>query len=64
MTFGHVGADESRKGGVSVLGVILRVCKVLDAIFSLTLYLQLDSNNTLLALCRGLDTKTLCWTAP
>jgi hypothetical protein len=28
MTVGHVGADESRKGGVSVLGVILRVCKV------------------------------------
>ena len=28
MTIGHVGADESRKGGVSLLGVILRVCKV------------------------------------
>ena len=24
---GHVGADESRKGGVSILGVILRIVK-------------------------------------
>ena len=28
MTVGHVGADESRKGGVSVLGVVLRVCQL------------------------------------
>jgi hypothetical protein len=27
MTIGHIGADESRKGGVSVLGVMLRVCQ-------------------------------------
>ena len=27
MEVGHVGADESRKGGVSILGVILRVVR-------------------------------------
>ena len=26
MTVGHIGADESRKGGVSILGCILRLC--------------------------------------